>query len=160
MTRNVEKTLILRYNLYNTGILYLGGKGMKILNKMVFIIIAIVIGTVMFSSNTFAMEDWDTMKNKANAFIEEGKNQGGDTVISETDLQNFAMPIARALLAIAGVVATVVTVIMGIQYSMASPSDKAKLKQKLIGLVVSIIVIFGAQGIWALVYNFMTTVTN
>lgn len=133
---------------------------MKILNKVVFIIIAIIIGAVMFSNNAFALEDWDTMKNKADAFIQEGKNQGGDTVISETDLQNFAMPIARTLLAIAGAVACVVTVIMGIQYSMASPSDKAKLKQKLIGLVISVIVIFGAQGIWALLYKFMLTVTN
>lgn len=130
---------------------------MKIVNKIVLLVMLVLVATVTFSNETFAMEEWDKMKNKADAFITEGKNQGGENVISETDLQNFAMPIARALLAIAAVVVTVVTVVMGIQYAMASPSDKAKLKQKLIGLVVSTIIIYGAQGIWAMLYSFMET---
>lgn len=130
---------------------------MKIVNKIVLLVMLVLVATVTFSNETFAMEEWDKMKNKADAFITEGKNQGGENVISETDLQNFAMPIARTLLAIAAVVVTVVTVVMGIQYAMASPSDKAKLKQKLIGLVVSTIIIYGAQGIWAMLYSFMET---
>lgn len=133
---------------------------MKVVDKIILIVMFVLLGTVAFSKPTLAMEEWDTMKNKADAFITEGKNQGGENVISETDLQNFAMPIARTLLSIAAVVVTVVTVVMGIQYAMASPSDKAKLKQKLIGLVVSTIVIYGAQGIWAMLYSFMNTITT
>lgn len=131
---------------------------MKIVNKIAILITVVIIALLTFSNIAFAMDDWDTMKNKADAFITQGKNQGGDTVISETSLQNFAMPIARTLLALATIVLTVVTVIMGIQYAVANPADKAKLKQKLIGLVVSTIVIYGAQGIWAMLYKFMDTV--
>lgn len=133
---------------------------MKTINKIVMIIIIALIGTVTFSSKSLAMDEWDTMKNKADSFLTQGKSQGGDTVISEESLRNFAMPIARTLLAIAAVVVTVVTVVMGIQYSMANPADKAKLKQRLIGLVVSTIVIYGAQGIWAMLNTFMIRVTQ
>lgn len=133
---------------------------MKILNKILVIATFISIAFLTFSHTSFAMDEWDTMKNKADAFISQGKTQGGDNVITETSLQDFAMPIARTLLAIAAVVVTVVTVVMGIQYAMANPADKAKLKQKLIGLVVSAIVIYGAQGIWAMLYTFMNTVTT
>lgn len=133
---------------------------MKKTNKILMVITLIMLVFVTFAQPTFAMDEWDTMKDKANAFITQGKDQGGDTVISETSLQNFAMPIARALLAMAAVVVTVVTVIMGIQYAMANPADKAKLKQRLIGLVVSAIVIYGAQGIWAMLYTFMDNITT
>lgn len=160
MTINVEKTLILEYNLYNIAIIIFWREIMKVVDKIVLILMIVLLGTVVFSKTTFAMDEWDTMKSKADAFITEGKNQGGENVISETDLQDFAMPIARTLLAIAAVVITVVTVVMGIQYVMANPADKAKLKQKLIGLLVSAIVIYGAQGIWAMLYNFMNTVTT
>lgn len=159
MARNVEKRLILRYNLYNIGrIVFRRGK-MKILNKIIIVIIAILIATATFSSQTFAMMEWDTMKSQADGFITTGRDNGGETVISEASLQNFAMPIARALIALATGILTVITVVMGIQYIMSKPDDKAKIKQRLVGLVVSTIVVYGAQGIWALIYNFMVTVT-
>lgn len=133
---------------------------MKILSKIILILILVMACTLAFSENSMAMQDWDSMKQQADAFIQKGQSEGGDTVISEQSLQDFAMPIARTLLAIASAVLLIVTVIVGIQYSMGNPSDKAKLKQKLVGLLVSTIVIFGAQGIWAIVYNFMTQVTQ
>ena len=42
---------------------------------------------------------------------------------------------------------------MGIKWITASPDKQGKLKQQLIGLVVSIIVIYGAVGIWTLMKN-------
>ena len=133
---------------------------MKIFNKIILILIIVIACTLMFSKNSMAMQDWDSMKEQADGFIQKGESEGGDTVIPQESLQNFAMPIARTLLAIASGVLAVVTIIVGIQYSMANPSDKAKLKQKLVGLLVSTIVIFGAQGIWAIMYKFMTQVTQ
>ena len=132
---------------------------MKIINKVISIIMIILVSLTIFSNKTFAIESWDEMKQKADSFIEQGKDNGGEDVISEESIQELAMPIARALLTVATAILTIVTVIMGIQYSMANPQDKAKLKQRLIGLVVATIVIYGAQGIWALLYNFMTSIT-
>lgn len=133
---------------------------MKILNKIMIVIITVILTTTIFPNQTFAMLNWDAMKRQADGFIDVGKNNGGETVISEDDLKGFAMPIVNALAALAVGVLTVVTVIMGIQYMMSKPDDKAKIKQRLVGLVVSTIVIFAAQGIWAVVYKFMLTVTQ
>ena len=41
-----------------------------------------------------------------------------------------------------------VVAFMGIRYMTSSPDKQATLKQQLIGVVVSGIVIFGAYGIW------------
>ncbi len=133
---------------------------MKILNKAILTLILTFTMILVCSSDSLATQTWEQMKGQADSFLQTGQNQGGDSLISEQDLADFAMPIARALVAIATGVLVVVTVIIGIQYSMANAADKAKLKQKLIGLAVSTIVIFGAQGIWALAYNFMSEVTK
>ena len=58
---------------------------------------------------------------------------------------------------VAVVVLIVVTVILGIKYMTADPNTQAKLKQQMIGLVVSAAVIFGAVGIWRIVYSFMNS---
>ena len=85
-------------------------------------------------------------------------NQGSQSVkIDEGSLANTFIPIARILVAIGTVVLVVVTAIMGIQYMVASPDEKAKLKVKLVGLVVSTIVIFGAQTIWSTLYKFFNS---
>lgn len=44
---------------------------------------------------------------------------------------------------------------MAIKYLTANAEQKGKLKQQLIGLVVSIIVIYGAVGIWTIIQNIM-----
>lgn len=136
----------------------------KIVTKMISMImiftILFCIPILAYASNdgSPSVDSFDEMKQKADSFIDYGKNKG-DT-ISTDSLNKMVVPVARTMIAIATVVVSVVTVIMGIKYIMAAPDEKGKLKQQLIGLVVSTIVIFGAQGIWSLVYNFMNSVTK
>ena len=47
-------------------------------------------------------------------------------------------------------------IILGIKYMISEPEQKGKLKQQLIGLVVSGVVIFGAYTIWSLFNSFFT----
>lgn len=61
------------------------------------------------------------------------------------------------MVTIATIVVLVVTLVMGIKYITANPEEKGKLKQQLIGLVVSVVVIYGAVGIWTLVQNIMNS---
>ena len=94
-----------------------------------------------------------TLKADADAFIEKGKEKD---VINSSDVATTIMPIAQALVAVAAGVLVIVTCIMGVKYATASsPDAQAKLKKQLIGLVISIIVVFGAHTIWTIVYNFM-----
>lgn len=48
-----------------------------------------------------------------------------------------------------------VTAYMGIKNLVSTPETRGKLKQQLIGLVVSGVVIFGAYYIWRAVINLM-----
>ena len=64
------------------------------------------------------------------------------------------LPIGQMLTAIGVAVLFGGIVILGIKYMLADPQQKGKLKQQLIGLVVSGVVIFGAFTIWKLTYNF------
>lgn len=129
-------------------------------NKLKMLINLIVICLCLFfvfSTNVQAnsINDWVT---EGNNFITKGQK---NNPISTNDIKNAVVPIAQALVAIATVVLVVITVIMGIKYMMCGSADeKAKLKTQLIGLVVSTIVVFGAQAIWALLYNFMIGVTK
>ena len=131
---------------------------MKKINKFIIMLIFFIFLSFCLPVFCFAIDDFDTMKENADSFILEGKKQGG-SIFSDTELQGFALPIGRMLVAVATVIVIIVTIILGIQYMMANPSDKANLKKKLIGLVVSIIVIYGAQGIWAILYHFMSEQT-
>ena len=66
-------------------------------------------------------------------------------------------PVDNILTAVGIVVLVAVTMIMGIRYMFATPEEAAKLKQQLIGLVVSGVVIFGAVAIWKIVYTILNS---
>ena len=121
-----------------------------------FIINLLIIALIVFVPvKTFAADDvktWDELKADADAFIEKGKEKD----VINSDVATTIMPIAQALVAVAAGVLVIVTCIMGVKYATASsPDAQAKLKKQLIGLVISVIVVFGAHTIWTIVYNFM-----
>lgn len=129
-------------------------KKLKIAIKLIIICLCLF---MLFSTEAQAnnIDNWIT---EGNNFVAQGQKKNP---ISSSEVKNAVIPIAQALVAIATVVLVVITVIMGIKYmTSGSPDEKAKLKTQLIGLVVSTIVIFGAQGIWALIYKFMIDVTK
>lgn len=126
--------------------------------KMIIGISTIFLCLFMFFSTEIQANNIDNWIDDGNSFIEKGKNKNP---INTGEVKNAVIPIGQALVAIATVVLVVITVVMGIKYMMCTSSDeKAKLKTQLIGLVVSTIVIFGAQTIWALLYKFMIDVTK
>ncbi len=123
----------------------------------IFVINALIILAIIFiPATTFAadkVKTWDELMSDAKTFINKG---AANEVINSSDVATAVLPIAQALVAIAAGVLVVVTCIMGVKYATTtSPEAQAKLKKQLIGLVVSIIVVFGAYSIWTIVYNFM-----
>lgn len=116
----------------------------------------IVLAIIFIPVTTFAADEvktWDQLVQDADTFINKGKEKD---IITSSDVATTIMPIAQALVAVAAGVLVVVTCIMGVKYATAtSPDVQAKLKKQLIGLVISIIVVFGAHAIWTIVYNFM-----
>ena len=92
-----------------------------------------------------ALTDWKSRGQQDNA----GVNAG--------DLKQIVIPVINILTVIGVFVLVAVTIIMGIKYMFATPDVAAKLKQQLIGLVVSAVVVLGATAIWKIVYNVLTS---
>lgn len=128
---------------------------MKIL-KIVFIAVAMILTINIIAPKTQAVEvkTFDEMKGSLKTFMDKGKN-GNSANMSGEDMGDIVIPIANILTAVGVIILVAVTIIMGIKYMFASPEEAAKLKQQLIGLVVSGVVILGATAIWKIVYNIM-----
>lgn len=94
---------------------------------------------------------------KGSSFIDQGQAQSN---VTENSLIDDFLPIGRVLVAIATATVVIVMAIMGIRWITATPEQQATLKKQLIGLVVSIVVIYGAVGIWSLVKSIMENMTN
>lgn len=128
----------------------------KSVSKIISIVLILLFALMIFSpySQANSADEW---MQQGSDFINKGKN---GSAISTSQIQNALMPIGRILVTIATIVLTVVTVVMAIKYMMCDSADKkAKLKTQLIGLVVSTIVIYGAQIIWSILLDFMNNVT-
>ena len=105
------------------------------------------------ANETLAFSSFDSMKSQADQFINKGKSFGESKT---NEITNIMLPIGQFMVGVGVIVLVIVTIIMGIKFMTASdPNTQATLKKQLIGLVVSVIVILGAYGIWKLVYTVM-----
>lgn len=129
----------------------------KRISKIISIVLILLFALMVFSPYSQA-NSADKWMDEGYQFIQRGKD---DSAIDTKQIYDALMPIGRILVTIATIVLTVVTVVMAIKYMMCDSADKkAKLKTQLIGLVVSTIVIYGAQIIWSILFDFMNNVTS
>lgn len=129
----------------------------KMKNKKKFfsvIISLFVIFVIAFSScsnGAFSLKD---MESQAKGFISKGE---ASYSVSDTQIQDIVIPISRILVVVGDIVVIIAITVIGIKYIMASPDNKAKLKTQLVGVLVATGVIFGAQTIWSIAYDFFVT---
>ena len=75
--------------------------------------------------------------------------------MDESSLASDFIPLGKILVWFANAIVAIVIVVMGIKYITGNAEQQAKLKHQLIGLVVSIVVIYGAVGIWRIMKAIM-----
>lgn len=94
----------------------------------------------------------------ADDFIDKGSEQ---SMISNLDTigSEFAS-IGNVLKFIGAGIIIAATAYMGILYMISPPERQAKLKQQLIGLVVSAVVIFGGYYIWKIITTALDAMTK
>ncbi len=126
---------------------------MKILKYVAVVITAMLIMINLNQPVAEAMT-FDEMRSKIQTWTQIGQRQGGSR-ISGNEIGNILKPIVNILTAIGVIALIVITMIMGIKYMFATPEEAAKLKQQLIGLVVSAVVVLGATAIWKIIYNIL-----
>ena len=139
---------------------------MKKLGKCLKVIVIAVVLLMGFSFKTQTYAAPSTSQNIVNAgknWINIGEQQQEDGKKTEQIINEFVddfIGIGQILVSIGIATILIVTVIMAVKWITATPDKQAKLKQQLVGLVISIVVIFGAVGIWNLVRGIMTHVEN
>lgn len=90
----------------------------------------------------------DDILNAGSNWINGAEKTDGTSVDDFVD--NF-IGVGQVLVTIGIVTVLIVALIMAFKWITATPDKQAKLKEQLIGLVVAVVVIFGAVGIWRLV---------
>ena len=159
------------------------GKIMKYLrlNQITKIVTCILILLLMFCNVTFAargrsdlQDDSDLGQSTHQTELEEGEFSGWqdqaddffsradetDSGISVAKAIEIFLPVGRVLVGIATIVLVVVGLIMGVKYMMSGSNEKAQLKQKLIYYVISIVLVYGAVGIFSLIVSIMNNITQ
>lgn len=127
--------------------------------KKIFIFILIVASFLHLNCSCVKAASMSDIISASNSFLEIGRSQEREGTGVDDFVDSF-MPIGQILVSVAVVVIMAVTLIMAIKWIIATPDKKAKLKQQTIGLVVSMMVIFGAVGIWKVVKGIMQNVEN
>ena len=77
-------------------------------------------------------------------------------MINEQKATDEFVPVGKILVMVANATVLIVTAIMAVKWIISNPESKGKLKGQLIGLVISIAVIYGAVGIWNFVKGLMS----
>ena len=111
-------------------------------------LVGIVFTTTIEASSSLTL---DSIDQAAKNFEQAGSKQ---TLISQEQIINAVLPIGQMLTAVGVAVLFGAIMLLGIKYMKSQPEERGKLKQQLIGLVISGIVIFGAFTIWRIAYNF------
>ena len=107
-------------------------------------------------SNVFGFS-LDDIFSAGKGFIDKGSQ---DAPISTDDAINAFVPVGITLVGIATIVLVVVGLIMGVKYMIAGANEKAELKQKLIYYVISVVLVYGATGIFALVIQVFNNILD
>lgn len=131
--------------------------------KIAKILLAFTMILIMFfafdNNTSFAADDelsLQSLLDRGANFIQNGKDQ---STLEEGELISEFLPIGRVLVAIGTATVFIVMAILGVKWITATPDQQANLKKQLVGLVVAIVVIYGAVGIWTLVRTIMENLT-
>lgn len=129
---------------------------MKILKYIFVVITALIIVIVMQPKSHAAtqVKSFDDM----HSAIQNWMGKADTSKVKTTEIGEIVNPIINLLTGIGIFVIVGVTIVMGIKYMYATPDKAAKLKEQLIGLVVSAVVVLGATAIWKIAYSIMNQV--
>lgn len=129
----------------------------KLLIKIfVIIIIALIFETITFNASTYASTMTEYIE-QGDSFLAKGST---DDVIDENALKSTSTTIYNILFSIAIVLAVAVGMIIGIQFMLGSVDEKAKIKETLVPYVIGVFVVFAAFGIWKIVVNIGSDITQ
>lgn len=123
---------------------------MKKIFIMMIAILCIMICTPLKSEA--AMFDTGQIINGGDSFLNKAEDRN---IFDATNERSAIDQIYYVMLTIGIVLAVVVGIILGIQFITTGAAGQAKVKEKLIPFALGAFVVFGAFGIWRMVYNIL-----
>ena len=118
-------------------------------------ILLVIVSVLSFvnisNADSGSATSFSSIWSKGQGFISKG--EGGEKITTDEAVTQL-VPIGRILVGIASVVLVVAGLIIAVKYMMSGADERAKLKEKLLWYVISIVVVYGAVGI----YNVVTKV--
>ena len=126
----------------------------RIIKTIIFTILILSLLGTFTKSFGFSLDD---IFEEGKGFIEKGSE---NAAISTTDAINSFVPVGLTLVGIATIVLVIVGLIMGVKYMIAGTNEKAQLKEKLIYYVISVVMVYGATGIFALVIQVFNNILD
>ena len=112
----------------------------------------LTLSTILFNNKVFALQN---IKDAGDNFLQQGS---ASSPITTEEAWQELLPIAQILLAIASVVLVIAYMYLGIQYMITDPQGKADIKQKLIGLVIATVIIYGGVGLFTIIINLFNSI--
>ena len=95
------------------------------------------------------------IETSATEFINIGKGKAGE--VNTNAITTEFSKIGQMLTYVGAGIMVAVTSYLGVQYLISPPDKQGALKEKLIGVVMSGIVIFGAYKIWSIVIDIVSS---
>ncbi len=125
---------------------------------IIYIFLSLIFVSILGNLNmSYASEETpDSLLSKGDDFISQGQSEG-DKLMPDSKLKEIISPIANVFVTVATLIIVCTTLVMGIKYVTSGPEQQATLKKQLVGLAVSIVVIYGSYGIWLLAYQIMSS---
>lgn len=127
---------------------------MRIIKRLSIIILTIVCIGMCMPIKSEAGFDTGTIINGGDAFINKAENR---EIFNADNERSAVDQIYYVLLTVGIVLAVSVGLVLGIQFITSGAAGQAKVKEKLIPFAVGAFVVFGAFGIWRLVYNILNS---
>lgn len=129
---------------------------MQITKKLIVIIFALLFVISIIPQKVNAINTTSIMDG-ADHFLEEANNEA----LFDADKEKEGIDqLYYIMLTIGIIIAIFVGIVLGIQFVTSGAVGKAKVKEKLIPFVLGAFVVFGAFGIWKLVYNMLNGFFN
>lgn len=122
------------------------------MKKVIKIVILAVF--IIMLANFSHVQAIDDIFSQGQSFID----RGDKPVITEDEAIKQFVSIGKILVQVATVVLVVVGLILGIKYMLSGADEKAKIKEKLIWYVISIVLVYGAVGIFYTVKRIMENI--
>ena len=115
---------------------------------------------VILASFLVAIPSYAIDFSAASSFIDNGANNQSLSGDNLKEIGASFSAIGKVLIYIGAGITVIGLSYLGIMYLISPPEKQGKLKQQLIGLLVSALVIFGAFKIWSIIVNILETTIN